>query len=239
MVPPAITPWAATSASASQATRARNPCSNGGLCRDGINNFVCTCLPGFRGGRCEQDINECESNPCKNGANCTDCVNSYTCSCPPGFSGINCEINTNDCTESSCFNGGTCVDGINAFTCLCLPGFTGSYCQHDINECDSKPCINGGTCLDSYGTYKCTCPHGYTGVNCQVCERDRQICINIVLYLLFCISEINECQSQPCQNGGTCIDLINTYKCSCPRGTQEVGWQIIPVWNSMRNDCLF
>lgn len=76
-----------------------DPCSNGGLCHDGINSFTCTCLPGFRGGRCEQDINECESNPCKNGANCTDCVNSYTCTCPSGFRGINCEINTNDCTD--------------------------------------------------------------------------------------------------------------------------------------------
>uniref|UniRef100_A0A8C7XTQ6 Neurogenic locus notch homolog protein 1 n=1 Tax=Oryzias sinensis TaxID=183150 RepID=A0A8C7XTQ6_9TELE len=322
-----------------------DPCSNGGLCHDGISSFTCTCLPGFRGGRCEQDINECESNPCKNGANCTDCVNSYTCTCPTGFSGINCEINTNDCTDSSCFNGGTCVDGINSFTCLCLTGFTGSYCQFDINECDSKPCLNGGTCLDGYGTYKCTCPHGYTGVNCQhlvrwcdsspcknggtcwqqgasytcqcqtgwtglycdipsvSCEvaakqqgvEVNQLCRNSgqcldagsthhcrcqagytgsycqeqvdecspnpcqngatctdylggyscevrdIIFALFrriltaicnhcvpgyhgvnCSKEINECQSQPCQNGGTCIDLINTYKCSCPRGTQGV-----------------
>lgn len=35
-----------------------------------------------------------------------------------------------------------------------------------------------------------------------------------------CSEEINECLSHPCQNGGTCIDLANTYKCSCPRGTQ-------------------
>jgi Notch-like protein len=76
-----------------------DPCSNGGLCRDGTNTFVCSCLPGFRGGRCEEDINECDSNPCKNGANCTDCVNSFTCTCPAGFNGITCEINANDCTE--------------------------------------------------------------------------------------------------------------------------------------------
>lgn len=38
-----------------------------------------------------------------------------------------------------------------------------------------------------------------------------------------CSEEINECLSQPCQNGGTCIDLTNTYKCSCPRGTQGKG----------------
>lgn len=61
--------------------------------------FFCECLAGFRGPKCEEDINECASNPCKNGANCTDCVNSYTCTCPSGFSGIHCENNTPDCTE--------------------------------------------------------------------------------------------------------------------------------------------
>lgn len=76
-----------------------DPCSNGGLCKDEVNGFLCTCPAGFRGTKCEEDINECESNPCKNGANCTDCVNSYTCTCPPGFSGIHCENNTPDCTE--------------------------------------------------------------------------------------------------------------------------------------------
>lgn len=44
------------------------------------------------------------------------------------------------------------------------------------------------------------CVAGYHGVNCS--------------------EETNECLSHPCQNGGTCIDLTNTYKCSCPRGTQ-------------------
>lgn len=76
-----------------------DPCNNGGLCKDEVNDFLCTCLLGFRGTTCEEDINECESSPCKNGANCTDCVNSYTCTCPAGFSGINCENNTPDCTE--------------------------------------------------------------------------------------------------------------------------------------------
>lgn len=31
---------------------------------------------------------------------------------------------------------------------------------------------------------------------------------------------MDECQNQPCQNGGTCIDLVNHFKCSCPPGTR-------------------
>lgn len=79
-----------------------DPCHNGGSCSDSVGTFFCECLAGFRGPKCEEDINECASNPCKNGANCTDCVNSYTCTCPSGFSGIHCENNTPDCTERYC-----------------------------------------------------------------------------------------------------------------------------------------
>lgn len=43
---------------------------------------------------------------------------------------------------------------------------------------------------------------GYTGQNCEL--------------------ELNECQSHPCQNGGTCIDLVGHYICSCPPGTLGV-----------------
>jgi len=30
-----------------------------------------------------------------------------------------------------------------------------------------------------------------------------------------CATEIDECMSDPCQNGGTCVDLINGYECRC------------------------
>ena len=32
------------------------------------------------------------------------------------------------------------------------------------------------------------------------------------------ISDIDECQSNPCQNGGTCKDQVNGYSCSCNAG---------------------
>uniref|UniRef100_A0A8B9IRF4 Neurogenic locus notch homolog protein 1 n=1 Tax=Anser cygnoides TaxID=8845 RepID=A0A8B9IRF4_ANSCY len=198
-----------------------DPCHNGGSCSDSVGTFFCECLAGFRGPKCEEDINECASNPCKNGANCTDCVNSYTCTCPSGFSGIHCENNTPDCTESSCFNGGTCVDGINTFTCLCPAGFTGSYCEHNINECDSKPCLNGGTCQDSYGTYKCTCPQGYTGLNCQVEEAWAVMGTGWVCILsphLSVLSPAGIDVAHLCRNSGLCVDTGNTHFCRCQAG---------------------
>ncbi|XP_063431364.1 transmembrane cell adhesion receptor mua-3-like [Mytilus trossulus] len=44
----------------------------------------------------------------------------------------------------------------------------------------------------------CICVLGYTGVNCQ--------------------TDINECASNPCANGGSCTDHVNRYTCSCVPG---------------------
>ena len=31
-------------------------------------------------------------------------------------------------------------------------------------------------------------------------------------------SDIDECNSAPCQNGATCVDHVNRYSCSCAAG---------------------
>lgn len=33
-----------------------------------------------------------------------------------------------------------------------------------------------------------------------------------------CETEVNECLSQPCQNGGSCVDELDSYSCRCPAG---------------------
>ena len=32
------------------------------------------------------------------------------------------------------------------------------------------------------------------------------------------IADVNECGSNPCENGGTCTDVPNGYTCACSSG---------------------
>ena len=47
-------------------------------------------------------------------------------------------------------------------------------------------------------SYTCLCTPGYTDTNCQ--------------------TDIDDCESNPCQHGGTCTDLVNGFSCDCPPG---------------------
>ena len=49
---------------------------------------------------------------------------------------------------------------------------------------------------DLFNDYFCSCQLGYFGRNCEM--------------------EIDECLPRPCENGGTCTDLVNGYHCNCP-----------------------
>ena len=41
----------------------------------------------------------------------------------------------------------------------------------------------------------------------------------------FSFLDINECSSGPCQNGGTCVDGVNRYTCSCAPGYTGINCQ--------------
>ena len=46
--------------------------------------------------------------------------------------------------------------------------------------------------------YHCQCRPGFIG---ELCE-----------------TNVNECASSPCMNGGVCTELVNSFKCACPSG---------------------
>jgi len=96
-----------------------------------------------------------------------------------------------------------CTDGVNGYTCQCTPGYRGENCDEDVNECDMNThnCDLNADCSNSVGSFTCSCKDGYTGDgttgNC---------------------ADIDECQSNPCKNGGTCHDQVNGFRCSCQAG---------------------
>ena len=96
-------------------------------------------------------------------------------------------------------------DVVNGYECTCVVGFTGTNCETNINDCEGDPCVNGDCVVSQYiqmhahgcillwcysilqdgiAMYICTCPAGWTGRNCEI--------------------NIDDCTSNPCQNGGTC-----------------------------------
>ena len=47
----------------------------------------------------------------------------------------------------------------------------------------------------------------------------RNLSHNVFLFFFFLEwTDVNECQSNPCQNGGRCIDGVGNYSCDCKNG---------------------
>lgn len=81
--------------------------------------------------------------------------------------------------------------------------------------CSSGPCGAHGKCIgveqaaahnatgpSGGAAYRCACESGFSGTQCQ--------------------HNIDECESEPCQNDGQCIDEANGYRCECLAGFSGV-----------------
>lgn len=88
-----------------------------------------------------------------------------------------------------------------------------------------SPCYNGGSCISNTRSspgsisseYSCLCPPGFAGSLCEI--------------------NIDDCIEHQCQNGGMCVDGINSYKCLCrdPTTTGEFCEQLNTYTTSSAN----
>ncbi|CAN7998902.1 unnamed protein product [Ixodes hexagonus] len=197
------------------------PCVHG-VCVDvpEYSTYRCYCTDGYTGYDCQTDYDDCRSLPCLFGGTCVDQVAGFRCLCSGGYTGESCETDIDECRSDPCLNGGSCTDDVDGFFCSCLPGYKGwSLCEIDVSVCnDTATCYNGGTCVEGPGdSFLCRCAPGFVGEFCQ--------------------SDVNECPSRPCHNGGRCQDHPGGFFCSC-----EFGWTgevcEVRLQECDSNDCL-
>ncbi|XP_057264396.1 sushi, nidogen and EGF-like domain-containing protein 1 isoform X3 [Pezoporus wallicus] len=195
------------------------PCRNGGTCREADGEYHCSCPYRFTGKHCEiGKPDPCASGPCQNGGTCFHYIGKYKCDCPPGYAGRHCETVPSPCFLSPCENGATCEDLGEGYACTCPMGYIGKHCQ-TVVDCGTPSEVKhaqvsfNSTKVGSVAEYQCELGYTLSQHNHpRVCHSpgvwsDPPEC-----------NEINECQSQPCLNGGQCKDRIAEFLCLCEPG---------------------
>jgi hypothetical protein len=113
--------------------------------------------------------------------------------------------------NSPCSNAGPCVFDVKSsnFECWCPGGFIGSQCEQ-IDECFGVTAcgnpIHQGVCVDGDCDFSCSCIGGYSSSDGSNKS---------------CDIPPDNCDMQPCQNGGTCIEEF-------PGGTLEIECKCLP-----------
>lgn len=177
-----------------------NPCQNGGGCHDALQNFTCTCHPGFTGTHCEVDVDECtngyadgqlliQPNPCQ------------LATPAPGVA----PIGAVRCYES----------GGSHFYDVASASFAATPFQQPPQGYPQYVGAEGK--FDDNSRFVCICAStnntdaAYVGSGAWDTRTS---------FGLDCQSRADTCASNPCQNGADCVDINWGYTCTCPGGYQ-------------------
>ncbi|TRY92735.1 hypothetical protein DNTS_024822 [Danionella cerebrum] len=157
------------------------PCSKEGYerCVDGQGKFTCVCKAGWRGQRCEQDIDECldPDFPAGCSQTCSNLPGSFVCSCEKGFylqDRVHCieslifqgnRVQSNYIDEcvlypSECVLPSRCVNAPGTYECRCSTGYAynkSTFSCEDIDECLQQPAVCEGECVNVEGSFQCFC----------------------------------------------------------------------------------
>lgn len=165
-------------------------------------------------------VDHCLTDPCMQHGSCTSRVNGYECHCTARYTGKNCEVDTGPpCVDKPCLNDGLCEEDAHGnYSCSCGPAYVGVHCETEItlHPLCADQCLNNATCQPANGQsstaasagqeagaeLECVCAAGFAGRRCEV--------------------DLNDCVSEPCLNGGQCIDGVASFRCDCT-GTGYVG----------------
>ncbi|KAG9509623.1 Delta-like protein 1, partial [Fragariocoptes setiger] len=196
----------------------------------------CNCRYGWQGALCDQ----CARYPgCVHGT----CRRPHECVCEEGWGGLLCNEDLNYCTNHKpCKNGAICTNtfdsnGTGSYTCACPFGFVGRNCERRVrSKCHdgASPCLNGGECFELENKeMHCTCPVSFSGRHCEISSsstnaapnNNDQLINNDIVSTLANVSTNNRtrsvplsyCMPNPCRNGGTCYESMESsdYRCEC------------------------
>ncbi|KAJ8041493.1 Hyalin [Holothuria leucospilota] len=196
------------------------PCQNGATCVPGLGpNFTCQCPVGFSGSDCGEDSEPtlpCDSSPCQNGGTCfdlvSDLVNQFICVCSEEFTGQDCSV--------SRFNTPPVITCPGPVTVTSQANNVGNSATWDPPTCvDTEDrTITTSSCEPMPGTF-----FPGVGVNTVTCTCTDSGGLSDECTFSVTIEDSEPalpCDSSPCQNGGTCFDLVfgavNQFICVCP-----------------------
>ncbi|XP_054599634.1 nephronectin [Nothobranchius furzeri] len=182
----------------------RKSCVNGKCMRPD----KCSCVTGYKGSHCNEDVNECgfSERPCSQ--RCMNTPGSYRCYCAPRYT---LSVDRHTCIrETTCFSlrcqFGCQLERAGVVRCLCPPGLhlaaDNRTCE-DVDECrDTDVCVSRRKCRNTFGSFVCVCRDGFVMGTLQgsVECRDKDECL---------------IGSHQCSRHSQCINTEGSYTCRC------------------------
>ncbi|RDD38528.1 Deleted in malignant brain tumors 1 protein [Trichoplax sp. H2] len=217
-----------------------NTCQNNATCTSTklvVNGLVsekdeCKCTFGYYGDVC-QHIDFCATlKPCQNQGQCAlVAFTSYDCRCPNYFFGRHCQIGKLSNGSSLIINGSINSNAINFGRIDVVIGRS-----EIVPLCSNKFTINDAHVICQHAGYagavskidgsifgKDKVKYGLANMKCTGFEKSLSQCSGYNSYVTNCnnsyagvICSTNKpCTSNPCQNGGTCINMFFGFQCKC------------------------